>query len=352
MKHNKKQAQPRSLPLSRWPTADRVAWEAACQRGERLRRGGRASHMKAVTQEDLANRYGLFLDFLQRTDRLESCATAGAQVTPEHVHAFMTELQQRVHSVTVYGSIYKLRRATEIIAPDHNVSWLNELAKDLDLVKQPQSKMHRLVLAATLVEAGLTLMMEAEAAEHRTPLWRATAFRNGLMIALLACCPIRLKNFAALTIGETLVQVKNSWWIVLTPTQTKEKRSDERPVPDILTGYLDQYVEHHRKMLDPFDSADNFLWVSSRTSQPLSYLGVEKLVTNTALLATGTKVSPHLFRTSAATTAAINARNMPHLASALLDHRDPQTTEQHYNRASSLSAGNAYLEVLQNYLAP
>jgi site-specific recombinase XerD len=351
MKHRKQQAQPCSLPLSQWPAADRVAWQEACQRGERLRRGGRASHMKAVTQEDLANRYGLFLDFVQRTQRLESSGAAGAHVIPEYVHAFVGELQQRVRSVTVYGSIYKLRRATEIIAPDHDVSWLKELEKDLDLVKQPQSKMHRLVLAETLVEAGLTLMTEAEAAEHRTRLWRAAMFRNGLMIALLACCPIRLKNFAALTIGESFVQVKNSWWIVLTGSQTKEKRSDERPVPDILTGYIDQYVEHHRKMLDPFDSADNFLWVS-RTSQPLSYLGVEKLITNTALLATGTKISPHLFRTSAATTAAINARNMPRLASALLDHRDPRTTEQHYNRASSLSAGNAYLEVLQNYLAP
>ena len=226
MKHNKKQAQPRSLPLSRWPAADRVAWEAACQRGERLRRGGGASHMKSVTQEDLANRYGLFLDFLQRMGRLDTLPSAGAQVTPQHVQGFADELQQRVSSVTLHGSIHKLRRATEIIAPDHDVSWLKELEKDLDLVKQPRSKMHRLVLAETLVEAGLTLMTEAEAAEHRTHPWRATAFRNGLMIALLACCPVRLKNFAALKIGESLVRVKGSWWIVLTPTQTKEKRSD------------------------------------------------------------------------------------------------------------------------------
>ena len=203
----------------------------------------------------------------------------------------MAELQQRVSSVTVYGSIYKLRRATEIVAPDHDVSWLRELEKDLDVVKQPRSKMHRLVLAETLVEAGLALMTEAEAAEHRTTFQRATAYRNGLMIALLACCPIRLKNFAALTIGETLVRMKDTWWIVLTPTQTKEKRSDERPVPDILTAYIDQYVKHYRKSLDPLDRAGNFLWVSSRTAQPLSYLGVEKIITDTAFSATGTKVA-------------------------------------------------------------
>ena len=49
----------RSLPLKDWPEADRRGWEAACQPGQRLTRGGAASHLAAVTQADLANRYGL-----------------------------------------------------------------------------------------------------------------------------------------------------------------------------------------------------------------------------------------------------------------------------------------------------
>lgn len=72
-------------------------------------------------------------------------------------------------------------------------------------------------------------------------------------------------------------RLKATWWIVLTPTQTRERRSDERPAPDILTVDIDRYVEHHRKRLDPFDAAGKSLWVSSRTSHPLSYLGVEKV---------------------------------------------------------------------------
>src|SRR4051794_1064258 len=85
------------------PEADRSAWLAACQSGERLRRGGRASHMKPVTQRDLANRYGLFLDFLQRHERIDRSAAAGAQVMPEAARGFVTELKQRVTSVTVHG---------------------------------------------------------------------------------------------------------------------------------------------------------------------------------------------------------------------------------------------------------
>jgi hypothetical protein len=47
----------------------------------------------------------------------------------------------------------------------------------------------------------------------------------------------------------------------------------------------------------------------------------------------GVDVSPHLFRTAAASTAAAYGGSTPHLASALLNPTDPRVTEEHYNRA-------------------
>jgi len=61
-------------------------------------------------------------------------------------------------------------------------------------------------------------------------------------------------------------------------------------------------------------------------------------------------VSPHLFRTAAASTAAMYAGNTPHLASALLNHTDPRVTEQHYNRASSMSASKIYARITAGFL--
>src|SRR5947209_15660196 len=84
---------------------------------------------------------------------------------------------------------------------------------------------------------------------------------------------MRVKNFAARKIGESLVRVKDGWWIVLTPSQTKEKRSDERPVPEILTRYIDQYVEHYRKQITRLDPAGDSLWVSSRSAEPFELSG-------------------------------------------------------------------------------
>src|ERR671926_1914990 len=125
----------RSYPIALWPEADRVAWEAACRPAERLRAGGRAAYLAPITCADLERRYGYFLDFLDRTGRLDRDAPAAHQVTSENVHAYVEELQARVGSVTLYGSIYKLRRAAEIISPGLEVGWLKELEADLDLLK-------------------------------------------------------------------------------------------------------------------------------------------------------------------------------------------------------------------------
>jgi hypothetical protein len=74
-----------------------------------------------------------------------------------------------------------------------------------------------------LVEAGLTLVAEAQEFA-KNELDRARGVRNGIIIALLALCPVRIKNFAALEIGGTFKEVNGSWWIALPKTSTKSHR--------------------------------------------------------------------------------------------------------------------------------
>jgi hypothetical protein len=150
------------LAVNLWPASDRDACVSACQPGERLRRGGAASHLKPITRDDLARRYGYFLDFLSRHGVLSRDKPPAADVTHDNVEAYIAELKKRVGSVTLYGSIYKLRRASQLIAPGRDFAWLTELEKDLALVMRPRSKFSRTVLTEVLVEAGLSLIAEAE----------------------------------------------------------------------------------------------------------------------------------------------------------------------------------------------
>src|ERR1700676_979471 len=185
----------RSLPLDHWPNADRAAWDEACRPSVRFKRGGAASHLRPVTQKELSKRYGLFLGFLNRSSRLDLNSAAGALVIPAHVQGYVTELQARTSSVNVYSSIQKLRRMVQLIAPEWELDWLIAIERQLFAEMRPRSKWHRVVYTDVLVDAGLTLMAEAEMFK-RSELASARMFRNGLIIALLALCPIRPKNFS------------------------------------------------------------------------------------------------------------------------------------------------------------
>src|SRR5262245_22312208 len=341
---------PRSLPVSEWPDDDRCAWEEACRPGSRLKPGGSASYLAPVSRDDFARRYGAFLGFLQRTNRLDQHVCATAQVTVPNVEAYIADLKARVRSVTIWNCIYKLRRAAELLAPNADFSWLAEIEKDLALVMEPRSKFDRLVLTERLVEAGLTLVVEAQQFAD-ADFVRARAIRNGLMITLLAVCPIRLKNFSTLGIGHTFKYVHGSWWIALRGTVTKSRRRpDERRVPEWLNSAIEVYLNQSRPVLLGSGSTTNALCISSTTAGPMTANNLGTLISKVTLETLGVNVSPHLFRTAAASTAATYGGSIPHLASAILNHTDPRVTEEHYNRASSLSASKVYARIIAGLL--
>jgi integrase len=344
------EAKIRSLPIEFWPEADRKVWVAACQPSQRLKRGGTGSHLKSITLNDLRRRYGYFLDCLNRRGLLDQSKAAGGHVTPENVAAYWKELAARVGSVTVQGSIYKLRRACELIDPARDLSWLADVEKDLALVMRPRSKANRWVLTEVLVEAGLTLIAEAENSRKMSKLGQARQVRNGLMVAMLAMHPIRLKNFADLEIGRNFVEIKGSWWIVLSASETKEGRPDERRIDDLLQPTLDRYLKKYRPFLAGADQSTKALWLSSNDGASMSYAGVERVLTETTRTTVGIAVSPHLFRTAIASSAAVHGGTNPHLASALLHHTDSRVTEAHYMRASSISAGESLRSITQRYI--
>jgi integrase len=114
---------------------------------------------------------------------------------------------------------------------------------------RPKSKDIRLVDPDLIVEAGLALIEEATGNQRLTPLRRARQVRDGLMIALLALCPIRLKNFAALELQASFRRIGTRWWIVLDRNETKSGRPDERRAPRDLAAAIEAYLLVHRPVL-------------------------------------------------------------------------------------------------------
>jgi site-specific recombinase XerD len=337
------------MPVSEWPRAHREAWEEARRPAIRLKPGGVASHLAPVSLNDFGNRYGAFLGSLRRRGALNFNSLPADQVTELNVETYIAELKGRgLRSSTIWNAVYKLRRAAEIINPQANFGWLREIENDLALLIEPRSKIDRLVLAERLVEAGLELVANSQNAA-RNEFERAKGIRNGLMIALLAACPVRIKNFAELEIGETFKQVDGSWWICLPAASTKSRRPDERRIPSYLDKAVELYLTEARPRLIGSKVGTNWLWISSRTGGRFTTKNLGTLISKLTLLTIGVDVSPHLFRAAAATTAALHGTHTPHLASAVLGHTDPRVTYQHYTRASSANAELVYTALVRQY---
>jgi hypothetical protein len=273
-------------------------------------------------------------------------------------------------ATTLFMTIQKLNQIARHLAPSTNFKWLSDIAGDLRAEDVPV-KHPPVVDASELLIAGLAFVEEYFEPERRMDMRSAFNIRNGLMVAMLASCPIRAKNLTGLTLGRSLHLSDSCWWIDLHGSETKNGRSDTRMIPEFLAPALGCYLRKARPFLitnpDPRDSGrQNFardngfdnalevnqstfegafqstagaaavangaptpddgaelgklfgpLWVS-RYGRPMTYGSIYDSVTSVTEATIGVAISPHGFRYAAATTAAWKAGNMPHLASGIL----------------------------------
>ena len=71
-----------SLKPEEWLLCDQLAWTEVRRAHGRLTLGGSAAHLSMTTQDDLASRYGLFLDHIRRVSgQLDATKGPAAYVT-------------------------------------------------------------------------------------------------------------------------------------------------------------------------------------------------------------------------------------------------------------------------------
>ena len=100
---------------------------------------------------------------------------------------------------------------------------------------------------------------------------------------------------------------------------------------DVYKRQVNKYVSAHRLALTRGKAEETALWVSSTTGRQMTAKNLGTLISKLTRETIGVDVSPYLFRTAAASTAAVYGGKYPYLASALLGHRDPRVNEEHYN---------------------
>ena len=84
---------------------------------------------------------------------------------------------------------------------------------------------------------------------QRRTVHAAQRYQSGLVIALLAARPLRIRNFQAITIGELLRWDGRRYWLVFSTDATKMRRPIEEPLPDDLIPYLEAFLRTWRPVL-------------------------------------------------------------------------------------------------------
>ena len=94
-----------------------------------------------------------------------------------------------------------------VMDPHRDWSWIYRMGSPIRSRHQPaRPKRHRLVPARELFDLGLGLIARAE--RERTACGHAVVHRDGLLVALLAARPLRLRNLAGLAFDRTLISAQ------------------------------------------------------------------------------------------------------------------------------------------------
>jgi integrase len=165
------------------------------------------------------------------------------------------------------------------------------------------------------------------------------------MVALLLACPIRERNLAQMELGRHLVRLGEDWHLRFEPEETKTGQALHLVVPAGLTDFVDDYLARIRPS---FRGAANHAGVwPAQKGRSMAEETIYASVMATSEHLFGTALNPHAFRSLAATLLAETSPEDALHARPLLGHRQPETTEKHYIRASQLQAARKVAQALQ-----
>jgi integrase/recombinase XerD len=344
--------QPLSQPLAQWPAVDRERWAAAQTPAGFLEPVKPASGWSRARRRIVEQAYGQWLGFLSRQGILDPSCHPGERVTDDRLRQFVGELRDRVTPSSASMMVGALLRMLVALEPERDWRTLSGVYNHLKLTAKPtRDKLACMVAAADLFTLGTSLMDTCEEVQGRKE-YRSTQFRDGLLIATLISCPVRLKNLAMIAIGRHLLFDGQSYRLEFSGEEMKTGRPYIAEFPTQLTAYMDRYIAHHRTVLQLIarDGAYHSmtsgpLWIN-RHGQPMSSKAVRHQIKLRTEHAFGRAIWPHLFRDIAVSELVDIAPEEIGIAPDLLGHTSLATTQKHYLHAQGMKAHWAVQDAL------
>lgn len=328
-----------------WPEADLAAWDRLFAAGDIFEDAGPCRRWSEGTRRLRRQSYGHWLGYLARNGLLDEPGDVTDRATPEALKGFAEAERTRCATRTAYTHLESLHALMRAMAPEKDWSALKQATDRLRLL----SDLHTLgprppVTARQVHEWAIAERARAEGADRLSPMARAVAFRDGLMVDLLIQRPLRLRSFICLDLDRHVVPTHAGVLLRFAPEDMKDRKARDLPVPDDLVEPLRRYLDEHRPIL--LQGADlSALWVSRRGA-PLGADSFQAHLADLTRREFGVALRPHAFRHIAATWIAEQDPAHVGIIAAMLGHATLAMSQKHYNRARMIEASNSYQNVI------
>ncbi len=333
------------LPLAAWPAADRATWEDLFRTGDLLDGQGAAVHWAEATRRTNRKHYARWLGWLTANDLLDVDVPPWRRVTPARVEAYARSLIDRLAPRTAASALIGLKCVVQRIRPDHDWRWLKDLTNRLDRWAKPSRECRERILPAPDIFARALAELARCA---RGPLEKRRdqlVFRDTLIVAILATCPVRLRNLAMMQLGRHLDQTGSEWHLRFDGGETKTGQPVHLVIPAELAPFLAVFLEKVRPAF-PGAADGTQVWPACK-GKPMAKETIYMRVIKRTRELFGMGLNPHAFRSIAATFLAESSPEDALYARPLLGHRQSQTTERYYIRASQIDAARTVSAALR-----
>lgn len=336
-----------------WPATDQSAWAVALHHVRSpFRSDGGGPDRAPATIRLIQNCYGRYISFMTYAYPELLDLPPCSRLQPNVLDDYFGHLQEMGSAdYTVVLQFDGLRRAMCWMYPQEDLRFITSpdgvpLTARLDMVRRPKLVPHDAVLLACARE----LFMQASSC-NSAPARRAHV-REAVAIGLLATMAPRVRTLSLLELGRHVRRVNDEWIVEQTPDITKTGKRTNRsilmPVEPEVATWLTRYVEvERREMIGRAAVPSNRLFVT-QTGRPQLSNNISDRVGIRTKKALGTAVYPQTFRSSLATTAAIEGSAYPIDMTTILGHTDPRMTRTHYNRANGMAAGRRHSQRIKD----
>ena len=314
----------RGLPFAQWPEQDRRMWNGLVRCGDVFDETGAFAHLKRVTLDAYRLAYAQWLQHLVDEGVDLTARSPDQRVSVPRLRRYLKTLAHHSPSSRTHRFTY-LHRVLSKAYPETDWCALKNAANALNRREKRTGRdriLDQVPPSDALLDAGLRAIDAARSSSPLTP-QQAEHWRNGLIVAMLACHAPRRRTIAALRLGINFRREGDGFAVWASGADMKAGRPFMFRVSSLLTDAIEEYLSHARPVFPNGDDPEHGpLWLSFITGRALRPQGIKNAAAAITEAYSGHRTTPHTFRHSAMTTMA-NAEGFDtRHGQAFLDHRN------------------------------